>query len=140
MPKEQQIQAGLADQSEEDQTVLRALGLGPDEAAALRRQGFVSSETRDGGKFVFKLRFRLGGRQRVKHVGTDRAQARRLQQTLERLQQDRRRTLALGRLNREAAKLLRDTKRRVEPLLNLAGYRFHGRAIRRPRRPRVAGV
>ncbi len=140
MPKEQQIQAGLADQSEEDQTVLRALGLGPAEAAALRRQGFVSSETRDGGKIVFKLRFRLGGRQRVKHIGTDGEHARRLQQTLERFQQDRRRTLALGRLNREAAKLLRDSKRRVEPLLNLAGYRFHGRSIRRPRRPRVAGV
>ena len=140
MPQESQTQAGGGGQKEAEPTILAELGLGPAEVAALKRQGFVSSEIRGQGEIVYKLRFRQDRRQRVKYLGADRDRALRLEQALRELQQCRRKALALGRLNREAAKLLRDGKRRVQPLLNSAGYRFHGRAIRRPRGPHVARI
>lgn len=140
MRTEQKNQTGLAGkaETEKDRAILADLGLGAAERAALRRQGFVSLEFRGQGQIVFKLRFRLGGRQRVRYVGADADRACRVQQALFRWQQDRRRELALGRLSRDAASLLRDIKRRLEPHLNGAGLRFHGRAIRRPRGSNVA--
>jgi hypothetical protein len=123
-----------------DQTLLAELGLDSADVAALRRQGFVSREVRGGGRIVYKLRFRLNRRQRVKCLGTDEELARRVEETLSRLQRPRRKTLVIGRLTRAAARLLRDGKRRIEPWLGAAGYRFHGQAIRRPRRRKRAEV
>jgi hypothetical protein len=59
---------------------------------------------------------------------------------LSRLQRSRRKTLAIGRLTREAARLLRDGKRRIEPWLGAAGYRFFGLAIRRRRGSQGGGL
>ena len=73
-------------------------------------------------------------------LGADDELARRIEETLTRLQRPRRKTLAIGRLHREAARLLRDSKRRIEPWLGAAGYRFHGQALRRPRRRKSADV
>jgi hypothetical protein len=125
---------------DKDQTLLAELGLGSAEVAALKRQGFVSCEARGGGRIVYKLRFRLDHRQRVKCLGADEALARRVEETLSRLQHPRHKALALGRLTRETARLLRDGKRRIEPWLAAAGYRFHGQALRRPRRRKRAEV
>jgi hypothetical protein len=122
------------------QTLLAELELDSADVAALRRQGFVSREVRGGGRIVYKLRFRLDRRQRVKCLGADEELARRVEETLSRLQRPRRKTLVIGRLTREAARLLRDGKRRIEPWLDAAGYRFHGQAIRRPRSRKGAEV
>ena len=123
---------------DKDQTFLAELGLGSAEAAALTRPGLASSEIRGRGEMAFKLRFRLDGRQRVKYLDEDRA--RRLEQTLNEVQRARRKALALGCLNREAPTLFREGKRRIEPWLGAGGYRFHGQAIRRPRRRKWAAV
>ncbi len=47
--------------------LLSGLGLGEEEFAALARQGFIHGEQR-GGKKIFRLRFRIDGRQRVRYV------------------------------------------------------------------------
>ncbi len=125
---------------DKDQTLLAELGLGCAEVAALRRQGFVSREVRGGGRIVYKLRFRLDRRQRVKCLGADDELARQVEQTLSKLQHPRHKALAIGRLHREAARLLRDSKRRIEPWLGAAGYRFHGQALRRARRRKSEDV
>jgi hypothetical protein len=113
---------------------LARLELGAAELAALRRQGFVAREMRGKRTTVFKLRFRFGGRQRVRYLGTDPEQAERIQRELSELQSGRRADLALGRLHRAAAQMLRDSKQRLEPWMQQAGLRFHGGAIRRPRK------
>ena len=89
-----------------DQTLLAELGLDSADVAALRGQGFVSREVRGGGRIVYKLRFRLDRRQRVMCLGADDELARRVTQTLSRLQRPRRKAMAIGRLHREAARLL----------------------------------
>jgi hypothetical protein len=113
------------------------LGLGDDELAALRRQGFVSQEVRRANKTVYKLRFRMGGRQRVKCLGADPLRAAAIAQALAELQQKRRTTLKLRRLQRDAARAIRRTKIQLEPHLIERGFRFHGLAIRRTRRSRL---
>jgi hypothetical protein len=115
------------------QQCLAELGLSAAAQAALARQGFVSRELRGRNTAVFKLRYRVAGRQHVRYIGTETRQAERVQQAVNELQTERRIDLAMGRLSREAARLLRDGKRRLEGPLAAAGYRFHGRAIRRRR-------
>jgi hypothetical protein len=118
-----------------NRSALARLEFNAAELAALRRQGFVAREIRGKRTSVFKLRFRFGGRQRVRYLGTDADEAERIQNELNELQGGRRADLALGRLSRSAAQLLRDSKLRLEPWVQRAGLRFHGRAIRRPRAP-----
>ena len=50
------------------------LGLAPGEIKALATQGFVARERR-GGRIYWKLRFRVGGRQRVRYLGSDATKA-----------------------------------------------------------------
>lgn len=116
------------------QAAFERLGLSTEEITSIRHQGFISREKRGRGTIVFKLRFRLDGRQRVKYLGTDAAQAALVQQELEKHQRGRQINQQLRELNRETAKLLRESKHRLEPFVAQAGLRFHGRAIRRPRR------
>jgi hypothetical protein len=120
------------------EAAFRRLGLIEVEIAGLARQGFVRSEERDGGVRVFKLRFRAEGRQRVKFLGRDAGQAAAIERALAELQATRRNELKLRRLNREAAKVLRESKRVLVPLVTQAGFRFHGLEIRKPRRSAAA--
>ncbi len=112
---------------------LAELGLGAAELAAVTRRGFISRDLRGRGTAVYKLRFRCDRRQRVDYLGTDAGWAGRVQEALREPQQERQLELALSRLHRYAAMLLRDSKRRLAAPLAAVGIRFHGRAVRRPR-------
>jgi hypothetical protein len=118
---------------------LAELGLSAADQAALAREGFISRESRGRRMAVYKLRFRVDGRQRVQYLGTEAGKVRRIEEALRALQDDRRLELALGRLHHDVAQLLRKSKRRLAAPLAAAGYRFHGRAIRRPRPPAGPG-
>jgi hypothetical protein len=113
----------------DDFPAVRALGLTDAELAMLASQGFVSTERRPG-KLVYKLRFRIGGRQCVRFLGHDETQARAIREELRVLQRDLRHRRETVKLRRAVNKLLRDSKRQLQPLLEQNGYYFHGRAIR----------
>jgi hypothetical protein len=113
--------------------LLANLGLIPVELAALRRQGFVNREPRGRGSAVFKLRFRLAGRQRVVYLGTDAEQAEGVERELAEWQQSRRQSLEFARAHRRVGKFLRAAKARLAPLLEREGYHYHGQAVRRSR-------
>jgi hypothetical protein len=115
------------------QRLLAKLGLTLDELAALRRQGAVSREPRGRNCVVFKFRFRLAGRQRVMYLGTDAEQAEAVERELAEWQHSRHQSLEFARAHRTVARALRASKSRLEPLLEQAGYHFHGRAVRRRR-------
>jgi hypothetical protein len=114
------------------------LGLGVEEVAALKEQGFVRGEVRGQGLVVYKLRFRLAGRQRVKFLGRDAAYAAWVTRELAILQQPRTRDRRLKQLTRDAGRKLRQSKELIAPLIEQAGFQFHGFAIRRPRSSRHA--
>ena len=96
---------------------LEDLELEPEERVALQRQGFVSVEKRANGSSYFKLRFRVGGDQRVRGLGNNLEVAEQVQRQLDELQAGRRRDKELARLTRAARQLLRSTKSRLAPLL-----------------------
>ena len=116
---------------------IRDLRLTEEELVALRQQGFVSVEQRGESQY-FKLRFRLGGVQRVRYLGSTSETAERIRAELTSLQQERRRDRVIARLTRDAIKLLRSTKRELEPLLRVWGILFHGFSPRRIRARVVA--
>lgn len=118
---------------------LAALGLVADELEALRRQGSVVREVR-GRTIVYKLRFRLRGRQRTKYLGTDGERAARIARILQDLQRLRCIRRRLKEAVRESANGLRIAKRRLEPILESAGIRFHGFLPRRRRNARMKGA
>ena len=109
------------------------LALGAAELAELKTQGFVSCERRSAQSLVYKLRFRMDGRQRTRYLGADVARATQVSQYLAQLQALRRANDRLRAVNRLAATQLRAGKQQLEPLVRQAGLRFHGRIIRRPR-------
>jgi hypothetical protein len=113
---------------------LASLGLSDADLAAVARQGSVNDERRSEHSVVYKLRYRREGRQRVLYLGSNAEAAERARQAISELQAERRIELAVGRLHREAAQLLREGKQRLAGPLAAAGFRFHGRAIRRLRR------
>jgi hypothetical protein len=119
--------------------LLARLRLTRDELAALRRQGFVARERRGERSAVFKLRFRLAGRQRVIYLGTDFEQARAVKRELAELQRGRRQSLELARLHRMVGKTVRASKTQLAPLFERDGYHFHGHAVRRRRSSRRDG-
>jgi hypothetical protein len=122
------------------QTLLAELGLGSAEVVALKRQGFVSCEARGGGKIVYKLRFRLVRRLRVKCLGAVEEFAKRVEESLARLQHPRHKALAIGRLQREAARLLLSTASggsspgSAPPAIAFTGRRFGDRGGARRRK------
>jgi hypothetical protein len=103
-----------------------------DDLAALRRQGFVAAERR-GEHIVYKLRFRRDGRQVVRYIGSDLAQAKAVQLELDYLQEERRNELKLARLTDATRRMLRESKKELASLLAKEGFAFHGYAIRRCR-------
>jgi hypothetical protein len=114
---------------------LAKLNLTDAQLAALRRQGFVNPERRNG-RTVYKLRLRVEGVQIVRFLGTNRQRAESLAAELRHWQSGRRRQLEAGQLRKTLRALLRRQKRQLTPLVEQAGFRFHGRHVRRPRKPR----
>ena len=135
MPSKEAVPDGSSNSTEGHHLRLEGLGLGAEELTAVRRQGFVSRETR-GGSVIFKLRFRVAGRPRVKYLGCDEARAAEVQDVLDALQRVRNYDRGLRELSRQANGQLRKSKRQLEPLLKNKGWKFHGRAIRRVKRKR----
>ena len=67
----------------------------------------------------------IGGTEQAAHVSEE----------LKALQTTRRLERELDKLGRAARQKLRNVRASLEPLLFERGFRFHGTAIRRPRRP-----
>ena len=109
---------------------LARLKLGTRKLRALRHQGFVSRERR-GGCWVYRLRFRVDGRQATRYVGTDTEKAAEVQQSLAEWQAKRCLDLELGRLTREAGRELRRAKQQLTEQLARRGFGFHGLGVRR---------
>jgi hypothetical protein len=115
-----------------DLPALARLGLCESDLDELEHQGFLAPEHR-GDRTHYKLRFRRDGRQVVRYVGgTEKATL--VAQELNTLQTTRRVQRELAKLGVAARQILRDAKTQLEPLLLDRGFKFHGRAIRRPRR------
>ena len=107
---------------------LAGLGFIDSDLAVLARQGFLGTERRRDRSY-FKLRYRRGGYQHVKYVGsTGRAAA--VQHELERLQSEVRTRRELAGLVRDARQVLRASKSTLKPLLESRGFRFHGLEVR----------
>lgn len=113
--------------------ILAELSLSAEQLAALRRQGFVARERR-GRQVRFKLRFRCGGVQCVRYIGSDPNRTQRLRDELARWQRGQRSRVELSRLIRDAHRMLHSAKRLLEPPLGSLGAHFHGFAIRRKRK------
>ena len=108
---------------------LRQLQL-PDQAlAALRTQGFVRAEPH-GQKRIYKLRFRLDGRQHVRFLGDDEELARSVQAELRVLQRQVRIKRQFADLRRATGRILRESKSALEGLLEEHGFHYHGQAFR----------
>jgi hypothetical protein len=108
---------------------LAALALAPEDLESLRKQGSVCREYRRG-RSIYKLRFRRGGRQVARYLGTDPFTAAAIAGELHAWQSERRQFLELRRLDAQARRLLRETKHRLEQDLLSLGYHFHGLEIR----------
>jgi hypothetical protein len=113
---------------------LNQLRLTPAEMAALQKQGFVAAEMRGRRTIIYKLRFRVDGRQHVRYLGNDVAFVAAVQCALQIHQRGHELRSELRALTRDAAQLLRGTKRQLTPHLKQAGFVFHGRAVRQKRR------
>jgi hypothetical protein len=110
--------------------LLYGLGLSNDELDTLTRQGSVSCETR-GSKTIYRLRFRVHGRQCVRYVSPSDAAP--LKAELAMLQRRKRAHQRLVRFATLARQLLRQRKAALTPWLEARGYKFHGIQIRRSR-------
>jgi hypothetical protein len=111
---------------------LATLRLTAGEFEELADQGFVCEERR-AHRTYYKLRFRCGGKQAVRYIGSaDRAAI--VNNELSILQTESKIMRDLKARVRIANKILREVKRTMEPALNANGFVFHGLAIRRPRR------
>ena len=111
---------------------LAQLGLSTAELEVLRRQGFVSRECR-GGRWLYKLRFRVDGRQVTRYVGTNAREAAEVQQGLMQWQGKRHLDLELGRLARQTGRELRRAKQKLKEQMAERGLGFHGLVVRRAR-------
>lgn len=87
-----------------------------------------------GRSTIFKLRFRIHGKQRVKYLGSDIQRVAAIQLELDEVQKGRVFDRQFRDLNRLARELLKESKQRLLPLVNGTGLTFHGRAIRRTRK------
>ena len=89
---------------------LAGLHLAAEDLRALARQGFVAAEWRGGRGPYFKVRWRVGGRVRVRYLGRDPGRAARARAALEAMQWPLRAARLLARLLGEARRRLRDAK------------------------------
>jgi hypothetical protein len=108
--------------------LLNRLALSDEELGALSRQGFIRSERR-GGKTIFRLRYRIRGRQHARYVSPRDAAA--LEAELGLLQKRVRAHRRLTGLAALARQVLRHRRSTLAPLLAARGYHFHGHQIRR---------
>lgn len=118
---------------------LVALGLTKTQFEDLAKQGTLSKERSRSATGCFKLRFRSGGKQVVRYIRRNAEfldQVRREVAELQRPVKERRKT---QHLIGDVMSQLRSVKRRLDPLLPLAGYRFRGREIRRQTKGRQEG-
>jgi hypothetical protein len=111
--------------------LLSRLELNDEEVRALTKQGFLRCEAR-GTKTIYRLRYRVGGRQHARYVSPRDAAA--LETELEILQRSVRSRRRLAHLARLARQLLRQRKLTLGPLLEARGYHFHGEEIRQRRK------
>jgi hypothetical protein len=81
--------------------------------AAVVRTGFLASERWGPGCLVHKLRFRMGGRQRVRYLGVNADLVATVRETLRELQRVRDAQRNLRRLASRARALLRGVKPRI---------------------------
>lgn len=117
--------------------VFDQLRLTLEERNSLRGQGFVTAERRGPACVIFKLRFRMQGRQRVRYLGTDPEWAAAVRRALFAWQSLQNVKRQLQRAERDSRQLLRSIKPRLIQAVEAAGLRFHGRQIRRPRKSTV---
>ena len=109
---------------------LASLDLSPEAWEVLEHQGSLCAEASRAGK-VYKLRFRLDGKQQARYVGKNDGFVDQIRRELAQLQAERRSRQRMRRLDQMAKQCLRSTQRQLEPLLPMSGRAFHGRAIRR---------
>ena len=120
--------------STEDLTgALSGLNLTADQMAALSTQGFVARERRCGRRDIFKLRFRIDGKQIVRSLGTSPTNAARVAFGVRVLQRTMHVQRELRKLEEELRRYLKATKKLLRPAVEIAGYRFHGMCVRRTR-------
>jgi hypothetical protein len=112
---------------------LSRLTLTESDLRALRRQGHVAAERRNN-RTIYKLRFRVAGRQKVRYLGSDPEVAKSVAEELRGLQRPTRQERALRRLLTEVARYRRDFKAALIPHVQEIGCTFHGFEIRRPRK------
>jgi hypothetical protein len=115
------------------------LGQTPFELQALVQQGFVAVEPR-GARLIYKLRYRVAGRQRVRSLGSDPLQAQLIADELAKLQAARRQQLTTKRIVKHARRALRKAKRRLTAVATAEGVVFHGYSIRANIRSAVTTV
>lgn len=99
---------------------------------ALARQSFVASQRR-GRRMTYKLRYRVGGVQQVRCLGSDPVRAAEILAALEAWQAPRRTQQALRTIVAAGRALRRSIRPRLAEHVARAGYKFHGRRLRRPR-------
>ncbi len=119
--------------TEDLMSALRRLNLTADQMSALSTQGFVARERRCGRRDIFKLRFRIDGKQIVRSLGTSATNAAWVAVAVKVLQRRMRAQRELRKLEGELWKYLKATKTSLRPAFELAGYRFHGMCVRRTR-------
>lgn len=119
--------------TKKDGTAWQGLGFTAEELTALARQGFVCCEPRGPNSKIFKLRFRLNGRQKVRYLGTNEDHAQSIQWQLLELQRSTHQHQKLRRVARETRQILTLAKSKLNPLFASAGFDFHGLSIRRQR-------
>ena len=110
---------------------LYGLRLTAEDLEVLKHQGTVQPERR-GNRRRHKLRFRRGGKQVVRCIGGEQ-KANQIREELARWQALHRKTRRLARLAKKARRVLRESKRFLEPHLAKHGYRYYGLEIRRIR-------
>jgi hypothetical protein len=119
-----------------DFPAIARLRLTPPEFDALKIQGHVGRERR-GNREVFKLRSRIDGKQFVRYIASDPERGLEVARELAALQHDRQVDLALLRATKLAAQMLRESKKKLEPLLAEEGLHFYGYELRRRRTGRL---
>jgi hypothetical protein len=113
---------------------LVALGLGDDDLAVLRRNGYVQQDRRraDGGGYG-RLRFRKEGRLRTVYLGREPGRLARVRRELRTLQATRTARREQRRAVRRRREVVRRAKARLAPVLEQFGFHFHGDLIRKLR-------
>lgn len=134
MAKEKQVQRQGV-QAGRSNSLLEQVGLTSEEIAAVKCQGVVCQEARGRKSSIFKLRFRVDGRQRVQYLGSDPAYAETVREELRSIRKGKLMDKRLRSLVSEAKRLLRQSISRLQPLVEPIGISFHGRALRQARRP-----